>query len=147
IRTFGLGLNGEAVAFHPTEPRAVLSTENGAVIVDLNTSWTRRLEGHTDSVTSVAFSPDGTKVLTGSIDNTAKLWDASTGTEIRTFAGHGSSVLSVAFSPDGTRLITGSDDLTAVLWDAVTGAEIRTFAGHVFGVRSVAFSPDGDQVL
>ncbi|HOE12603.1 MAG TPA: hypothetical protein PLQ35_17085, partial [bacterium] len=68
-------------------------------------------------VRSVAFSPDGTKVLTGSDDYTAKLWDAGTGAVIRTFSGHTDYVNSVAFSPDGTKVLTGIDDGTARIWD------------------------------
>jgi WD40 repeat protein len=103
--------------------------------------------GHTSFVWSVAFSPDGTKVLTGSWDNTARLWDVSTGALVRAFEGHSEWVYSVAFSPDGTKVLTGSDDKTAWLWDASTGALVRAFEGHSEGVYSVAFSPDGTKVL
>jgi len=68
----------------------------------------RTFAGHASDVYSVAFSPDGSQVLTGSGDNTAKLWDAATGTEIRTFSGYASYVSSVAFSPDGSQVLTGS---------------------------------------
>jgi sugar lactone lactonase YvrE len=95
----------------------------------------------------VAFSPDGTQVLTGLADNSAKLWNAVTGAGIRTFSGHTSLVSSVAFSPDGTKVLTGSRDNTAKLWNAQTGAEIRTFTGHTNTVNAVAFSPDGSRVL
>jgi len=103
--------------------------------------------GHSDRVYSVAFSPDGTKVLTGSKDNTARLWDVVSGTKIRTFSGHGGDVMSVAYSPDGTKVLTGSQDYTARLWDATTGTHIATFTGHSGVVHSVAFSPDGKKVL
>jgi WD40 repeat protein len=65
----------------------------------------------------VAFSPDGARVLTGSLDNTARLWDAETGQELRAFEGHEERVKAVAFSPDGARVLTGSADKTARLWD------------------------------
>jgi WD40 repeat protein len=68
-------------------------------------------------VYSVAFSPDGARVLTGSSDHPARLWDAATGQEIRAFKAHEGVVFSVAFSPDGARVLTGSADKTARLWD------------------------------
>ncbi len=98
-------------------------------------------------ITSAAFSPDGARVLTGSWDKTARLWDAATGRAIRAFKGHRSSVSAVAFSPDGRRVLTGSEDKTARLWDAATGTEIRTFKGHENFVTSVTFSPGGERVL
>jgi hypothetical protein len=86
-------------------------------------------------------------VLTGGEDPTARLWDAATGKQIRSFEGHTASLWSVAFSPDGRFVLTGSADNTARLWDAATGRQIRTFAGHTDGVLSVAFSADGRLVL
>lgn len=103
--------------------------------------------GHADSVTAVAFLPDGKQIATGSWDDTAALWDAASGDEIRRFAGHISKVSSVAFSPDGTRLLTGSWDTTALLWDAKIGKQIGRFEGHAREVTAAAFSPDGKQVL
>ena len=120
----------------------------GVVIWDAETGERVRFiptPGH--SVWSVAFSPDGTEILTGSWDNTAKLWDIATGVLIRTFSGHTDRVNSVAFSPDGTKVLTGSRDNTAKLWQTSTGTTIHTLSGHTAGVNSVAFSPDGTKVL
>ncbi|HUW34007.1 MAG TPA: dockerin type I domain-containing protein, partial [Planctomycetota bacterium] len=86
-------------------------------------------------------------VLTGSYDKSARLWNAATGEQLRTFSGHTTWVLSVAYSPDGTKVLTGSSDCTARLWDAATGAVIRTFTGHTSSVMSVTFSADGTRVF
>ncbi|KAG2347603.1 WD40 repeat-like protein, partial [Suillus weaverae] len=79
------------------------------------------LRGHTHWVKSVSFSPDGTRIVTGSNDSTVRLWDAATGQPVgEPLRGHTASINSVSFSPDGTRIVTGSDDKTVRLWDAVT---------------------------
>jgi predicted NACHT family NTPase len=101
------------------------------------------LAGHTNTVNGVAFSPDGTRLATASLDNTAKVWDAASGQEVFTLAGHTAEVLGIAFSPDGTRLATASTDQTGKVWDAASGQEVLTLAGHTNRVSSVAFSPDG----
>ena len=95
--------------------------------------------GHANLVTSGAFSPDGTYVLTGSHDQTALLWDVATGRELRRFVGHGLWITAVAYSPDGQYALTGSMDRTARLWNIATGHEIARFAGHTDTVGAVAF--------
>jgi WD40 repeat protein len=82
--------------------------------------------GHSDWVYSVAFSPDGAHILSGSNDATIKLWDAATGALIRTFAGHSLTIYSVAFSPDGDQVLSGSADKTIKLWDAAAGTLMPT---------------------
>ncbi|PWI64590.1 hypothetical protein PCL_09520 [Purpureocillium lilacinum] len=101
------------------------------------------LEGHGSSVSSVAFSPDGKLVASGSYDKTIKIWDAETGEVQRALAGHGEWVRSVALSPDGKLVASGSDDKTIKIWDTATGEAQRTLVGHGSSVRSVTFSPDG----
>ena len=101
------------------------------------------LTGHSHSVLSVAYSPDGQTVASGSDDNTIKLWNVNTGNLLQTFEGHFSSVYSVAYSPDGQTLASGSEDKTIKLWNVNTGNLLQTFTGHSSPVNSVAYSRDG----
>ena len=102
---------------------------------------------HHSEVWALAFSPDGKAVLTGSGDNTARLWDAATGQPIGSPMRHLGSVQCVAFSPDGKRVLTGSTDNTARLWDAATAQPLSPSLRHRGWVFAVAFSPDGKAVL
>ncbi|MFC1714746.1 caspase family protein [Candidatus Poribacteria bacterium] len=102
--------------------------------------------GHTKAVTSVAFSPDGRYILSGSNGTTAKLWEVATGREVRSFSGHQHHVWSVAFSPDGHHVLSGSWDGWLNLWEVSTG-QVTQFPYTPNGVRSVAFSSDGYYAL
>jgi WD40 repeat protein/serine/threonine protein kinase len=107
----------------------------------------RLLTEHTDKVHSVVFSPDGTRLASGSGDYTARIWDARTGQVLLTCRDHKADVKRVAYSPDGKWLATASFDRTVKLWDAVTGQVVRTFKGHTEPVYGLAFSPDGIRLV
>jgi WD40 repeat protein len=104
------------------------------------------LRGHSDAVLSIAFSPDGKRVVTTSLDKTVKVWDLANGVELLSLGGHSGPAYAVTFSPDGRRLATASADNTAKVWDSTTGEDLLTLRGHSDVVWSVAFSPDGQRI-
>ncbi|HLO85643.1 MAG TPA: ribosome assembly protein 4 [Nostocaceae cyanobacterium] len=122
----------EAVYFQPKQH----------LLEELNT-----LSGHSSSVYSVAFSPNGKQLASGSADNSIKIWDIATGQQLQTLSGHSSLVYSVAFSPDGKKLVSGSGDKRIKIWNTTTGKQLQTLSGHFSLVYSVAFSPDGKKLV
>jgi WD40 repeat protein len=116
-------------------------------LLPLAENYVRTFEGHTHTVTSVCFSPNGFTCLSGSWDETLRLWEVSSGRCLRIFEGHTNLVNSVTFSPDGLTCLSGSWDQTVRLWDISSGRCLRIFDGHTNSVDSVTFSPDGHYCL
>ncbi len=107
-------------------------------------------KGHTGFVYGPSFSPDGTRVVTASNNQnnqTARIWDATTGKQLAELKGHTDSVNSASFSPDGTRIVTASNDQTVRIWDATTGTQVAELKGHIGGAKSASFSPDGIRIV
>ena len=100
------------------------------------------LRGHTSSVHSAAFSPDGRYIVSASVDETIKLWDIQSGECIKTLKGHTYFVESASFSPDGKYIVSASYDNTLRIWDTSSGKCIQTLEGHTDDVNSATFSPD-----
>ncbi|KAI9337828.1 hypothetical protein BDR26DRAFT_1008460 [Obelidium mucronatum] len=105
------------------------------------------LVGHDKGVNSTVVSHDGQTVVSGSYDNTVKLWSAQTGECIKTLVGHSHSINSVAISLDGQTVVSGSYDNTVKVWSVQTGECIKSFGGHSNSVSSVAISSDGQTVV
>ncbi len=110
---------------------------------DINTGKeVGQLPAQASLVWAVAFSPDGTKIATGSYKKEVKVFDVKSGKELATLAGHKNWITYVQFSNNGKILATGSEDATIKLWDIAAKKEIGTLAGHKATVRSLAFSKD-----
>lgn len=125
----------------------ILSKTITEPVWDRSTFKAKYLYGHEQYISSVAFSPDGSRIATASGDGSARIWNAVTGQEIAVLRGHTGSVGSAVFSPDGSRLVTASSDETARVWDLGTAKEIAVLHGHADEVYTAMFSPEGAHIL
>lgn len=106
-------------------------------------------QGHSFGVYALAVSPDGTRIVTGSWDDTVRVWDLATGTPIgRPLKGHAKGVFAVAVAPDGSRIVSGGGDNRLRVWNMATGRQVgRPLAGHRSKVYAVAVTPDGTRII
>jgi WD40 repeat protein/serine/threonine protein kinase len=148
---------GASVCFSPDSKRFVAGglgwkagVANWATVRDAATGAELfELKGHTSTLACVAYSPDGTRIVTGGGDGDrrALVWDAETGTALLELKGHTSGILCVAYSQDSKRIVTGSVDRTVRVWDTKTGTALLELKGFKERVNSVAFTADGMRIV
>ena len=140
------------IAFSTSNENHVASGSDDATIciwdVERRELTVGPLIGHENGVTALAYSPDGTRLVSCSLDKTVRVWNSETGELLSTLSGHSSDVNCVAYSFDGSRIVSGSDDETIIVWDAQIGQIVcGPITGHKGDVSSACFSPDGKQVF
>ena len=120
---------------------------NRVEVLDLNTnSIVALLQAHPGTIKSLAFSPNGQLLASGSEDAVVRIWDAQTGSLLQAFSGHEQPVRAVAFTPDGKQLASAGEDETLKIWDVATGKLIHSMETE-WSLTSVAFSPDGKRMV
>ncbi len=112
----------------------------------VDATFSKKLAGHANKVRALDISPDGKYVASGDGSGTIILWDALSGSKVRTLSGHTSWVNGLDFSPDGQMLVSGSSDKTVIIWDVSTGRQLKVLSGHTDLVVPVQFSPNGRYV-
>lgn len=121
-----------------THPIYLLDVSRGEIV--------RRLLGHRNASVDLAFSPDGRRLISGSLDKTARIWDVDSGACEQTLTGHSGPVYGVAFSPDGAWAATASLDKTAAIWSVKSGKRTATLSGHAADLTCLDWSPAGDRL-
>ncbi len=129
--------DNEVISWEPTGERVAISFENAVGVWDVTTGQRLlSLNGHTDSVWGVRWSPDGKQLASSANDGTVKIWDGVTGKKLKTLFGHDNNhyVSGVTWSPDGEHLTAGGWDRTVRVWNTVSGKELLVLRGHSGGV-------------
>lgn len=150
-RTFedlGNQVTALTVAISPDDRYALAGLNNGIIVVwELETGEeVRRITGHTDDITDMHFSADGTQLLTASIDGSVRIWEFVTGTQLSRFNGHGDDVWTAVFANNETQVVSASADGAVILWDIASGIEVHRFAGHTADVLGTAIDPESGTV-
>ena len=142
-----------SIDFSKNLKKIIYSIENLIYFINIDSNIFKLLKGHTKYVESVGFNHDGTKIVSGSWDETIRVWNVDTGECILTLKGHTGWVNSVGFNngkddPNpGTKIVSGSWDKTIRVWNVYTGKSIVTLKGHIDAVYSVAFNHDGTKIV
>ncbi len=145
----------ELISNHPEQavPYLVAARQAGLEDVSLRMLFRWAAEGlprlrfrHRGAVSSVAWSPDGKRVATGSDDQTARIWDAASGQPVTPPLSHRGGVAMVTWSPDGKYIATASEDHSAQVWYAASGQPVTPPLPHQSAVTAVVWSPDGMHV-
>jgi WD40 repeat protein len=148
IATIGnLGTTAVRVVASPRGNRVAFLSGRKARIADVQSGRVLFVLQHPGEITSLAFSNDGRRIVTGGRDRLARIWNGFNGKLLHELVGHQGQVLDVAIGPGGTEVATVSTDGTGRIWDAVTGLLRASLFGHTNFVGSVAFSPDGQSVV
>ncbi|ETO34877.1 WD-40 repeat-containing protein, partial [Reticulomyxa filosa] len=105
------------------------------------------LEGHSDAVKGIQFSPDGTKILSYSSDKTIRIWDTLSRKQLHVLEGHSDTIHAVQFSHDGSKIVSCSLDKTIRIWDALSGQQLQLLKGHSYFVSLVEFSSDDSKIV
>ena len=135
-------------AFSPDETKVLAFTLGDARVWDATTGEQLLvLKGHTQPVRAAVWSPDGTKVVTGSADDTARVWDAATGKQLLVLKGHTLGVGHALWSADGTKIVTAGSDGSPRIWGAATGVLLVELRGHTAGISSVSWAANESRVL
>jgi hypothetical protein len=139
-----------AIAFSPGGDLIASGTASGAVQVWDASHLTNiaTIKGHYGQVTSIAFSSDGSQIISGSVDGTVRIRPVASSEErLARIPGHDGGVTQVVFSSEGSRVASGSNDKTVRIWDGLTCKELAVLNGHEHVVVTVAYSPDGARVI
>jgi WD40 repeat protein len=148
LRTFEADDSLHGLSLSPDGSQAVVGSGNEIILWDVNTGLViRKLEGHTDLVGTMAYLPDGKRIVSGSYDKTVRIWDVETGRQLLLLGSHQGQVWTVSSSPNGKLVASGGEDMRLVLWDAASGEKVRTIGPVAGNLFYSSFSPDSKFLL